>query len=161
MTSEICAKCGYPKELHPIVSRKGAYKLKYPCKKFEPQNNFETPTDPINGLGWKMKSQNHSHPENTSDLVEASKCSGDTEPEAYKNSKMGSNGVKPTDVSGSGSLSDKIQDVYGLGMVRTKYVKEAVKKLKDVWCHWKECGKGSKCACCERIDKIFGEELAG
>ena len=33
---------------------------------------------------------------------------------------------------------------------------ELVKKLKEDWCHWKECGKGSKCVCCEKIDNIFG-----
>ncbi|KKL64301.1 hypothetical protein LCGC14_2166400 [marine sediment metagenome] len=93
MTEEIC-ECGMLKTSHPT---------RY-CEKFKPQNNFETPTDPINGLGWKMKSQNHSHPENTSDLVEASKCSEDTEPDAT---------LKQTIVGTSGSGNETI--IYGGG----------------------------------------------
>ena len=102
MTSEICAKCGYEESEHYHLTD-GVYCPRYvkelglPCEKFEPQN--------------------HNPPENTSDLVEASKCSEDTGPDASKSSGSGKtitsvetydeDYIKNSIKDGSGSLSDK------------------------------------------------------
>ncbi len=130
MTSEICAKCGMLKTSHPT---------RY-CEKFKPQN--------------------HNPPENTSDLVEASKCSEDTGPDASKSSGSGS--LSDENVKEKvrkmffpdGSLSDKIFSAFPSDVLNVEDVKEAVKKLKKGFREF-----GNKENIYKFIDKIFREAL--
>ncbi|HEC64476.1 MAG TPA: hypothetical protein ENI23_04205 [bacterium] len=164
MTSEIC-ECEHEEKRH--IEDMGCNQCQ--CKKFKPQkadlpyknNTGKTKLTKLKSIKRyyekNKKPQNHSHPENTSDLVEASKCSGDTEPEE----------ASPRKASGSGSLSDKIIELKGVqnviyeGVLFRLDVKEAVKKLKkridkvipkSNYCYSNPNVK-------KEIDKIFGEAL--
>ena len=166
MTSEICEDCGNKEEDHPIWRLTGlAGNTRVLCKKFKPQN--------------------HSHPENTSDLVEASKSLGDTEPEEASPRKASGSGnnflFAPNDSPKDGSLSDenvkeKVKEMFfpdgslsecifeladDTLVILKKDVKEAVKKLKDEFGHRIFFTQLSHLNPWfnEIVDKIFGEAL--